>query len=255
MSSVAETDPSAEQRERLFFFIAACLIATVVGAGFSLNLAMGRSSFALPLAFHIHAAAFFGWIALFVFQSALVARGQIRLHRVLGAVSVGFLPAMVASGAYLVFLSFRAGMIPPFYDLREFLVGVLAQLLGFAGLAIVGLALRRRTDWHRRLLFCAAALLAKAGWDRILPVPLFSPFAWWSGAMAVYLFPIGGMAFDRFSKGYIHPAWFWGVGSMVAVHFTALAVSQSELASDAVRLLVAGTPGAERPMQAFVPPM
>ena len=70
-------------------------MAAVLVAGFSLNLAMGRSSFAVPLIYHLHGVVFFGWIGLFVAQTSLMARGNTALHRRLGWLSVLMVPLMV----------------------------------------------------------------------------------------------------------------------------------------------------------------
>lgn len=253
MATIADTAPVAVQRERQFFFAMACGLAVVVFAGFSLALGMGVTSFAVPLDFHLHALAFFGWVVLFALQSGLIARGNIALHQRLGMVSILLLPIMVVTGLRLIIVSFRMGMIPPFYDLREFLFGVIAQLAGFLILAIAGLAMRKQSDWHRRLLLCAMALLAKAGWDRLLPVPLFGPLAWWSGALATYLIPFAGMAFDKWNRGGIHRAWIWGVTIMAVAHISAFAIARTEIADEAVSNLVKGYPGEERPYAAFQP--
>jgi len=71
-------------REHRFFFYSAIAMAVVLVAGFSLNLAAGRSSFALPLLYHLHGMVFMGWIALYVTQTALIAGRALRWHRRLG---------------------------------------------------------------------------------------------------------------------------------------------------------------------------
>lgn len=246
--------PAAQlARERRFFFICSLVMALVVVGGFSAVLALGVTSFSVPPVFHLHAAAFFGWIALYVTQNWLVMRGRIVGHRWLGRTWLVVIPAMVVFGPLLTVASFRLGKIPPFYDLREFLFGVAAQLGGFLALAGAGLWLRDQTDWHKRLMFCATALLTKAGFDRLLPVPLFGAMAWWAGALPTYLFPLAGMLHDRRQGRPLHPAWFFGIGVMAAVHLVAALVSHSPFAGEVVKALVAGTAGAGRPIEAFWP--
>ena len=56
MASLAADTPaqnSARGNTR-FFTIIAFVMSFVIVAGFSLNLAMGRSSFDVPLAYHVH---------------------------------------------------------------------------------------------------------------------------------------------------------------------------------------------------------
>ena len=62
--------PAADHR---FAATLAIAMALVVVAGFSLQLAMGRSTFESPLRVQVHAVAFMGWVALFVAQTWLAA--------------------------------------------------------------------------------------------------------------------------------------------------------------------------------------
>lgn len=52
------------------------------------------------------------------------------------------------------------------------------QLLLFAGLTGWAVTVRANTDWHRRLMFWAFAILTGPGLDRLLPMPFFIPYAW-----------------------------------------------------------------------------
>lgn len=56
--------PTTEMAERRFFLFMAVVMAAVTVAGFGLNLAMGRSTFAVPAMYHVHAVIFMGWLAL-----------------------------------------------------------------------------------------------------------------------------------------------------------------------------------------------
>ena len=51
-------------------------MAAVIVAGFSLNLALGRSTFAVPVIYHVHAVTFFAWTGLFVLQTRLAAAAE-----------------------------------------------------------------------------------------------------------------------------------------------------------------------------------
>ena len=66
MATLAQRGAGAEGTR--FYTIMAFVMALVIVAGFSLNLAMGRSSFALPPAFHLHGVIFMGWLGLYLAQ-------------------------------------------------------------------------------------------------------------------------------------------------------------------------------------------
>ena len=71
---------------------------------------------------------------------------------------------------------------------------------------------------------------------------------------ATLIFPIIGMIADKRRYGRVHPAWFWGVGTIVAVQIASDLVAYSEWGLAFTRDFLSGTPGAERPMEAFIPP-
>ncbi|HEU4820760.1 MAG TPA: hypothetical protein VFS87_06345, partial [Qipengyuania sp.] len=93
---------NAEQAERRFFLIMALAMATTIVAGFAFNLAMGRSSFAVPAAYHAHAVVFMGWVALYVTQAVTIASGRRALHIRLGKIAYLWIPLMVAMGIVIM---------------------------------------------------------------------------------------------------------------------------------------------------------
>lgn len=254
MATIADA-PHGIAREHRFFLTMAIVMAAVIVGGFATNLLLGRSSFALPLIYHVHAFVFFGWVAIYVTQNALIAGGAVHIHRRLGWLALAWVPAMVALGLAVTYHAVRTHGGPPFFDLNEFLIGNSFGLLCFAGLVAAAIMLRRRTDWHRRLMFCGMAVLTGPGFGRLLPTPLFIPWAWLVVALAVPLvLPLIGMIFDRRRTGRVHRAWLWGAGAMIAAYALAELVAYSPPGRALTEWVVAGTPGAERDWRAHFPP-
>ena len=176
---------------------------------------MGRSSFAVPWPVHLHAFVFFGWTALYVTQNAMVATGRVDVHRRLGRLAAIWVPAMIVVGLYMSLRVVRLGKVPFFFEPAYFLFMTCLTLCSFAGLIAAAVVNRRRTEWHRRLMFCGMAMLTSPGWGRLLPMPLLIPWAGWVAFSATLLFPIAGIIADLRRNGRVHPAWWWGMGIMI----------------------------------------
>lgn len=254
MATTAQHTKSIVERERAFFFIMAIVMSASIVAGFAFNLAMGRSSFSLPLIYHVHAFVFFGWVVLYLIQNGLVVTGSVALHRSLGWLALAWIPAMVVMGTAMTLHSLRATGGPFFFDSNEFLFGNPIALLTFAGLALTAVAMRQRSDWHRRLMYCAMAILTGPGLGRLMPNPLLIPWAWWIGAVGVtMIFPVIGMIADKRRSGRVHPAWLWAIGVTLGGQIIADMIAYSPVGISITKSVVAGTPGAEREMRAHFP--
>ena len=64
MTTIAEGLPSSGGRDDRFFLNGAFVMTLVLVAGFSVQLAMGRSSFSSPPLVHAHAIVFMGWMVI-----------------------------------------------------------------------------------------------------------------------------------------------------------------------------------------------
>ncbi|MXP37063.1 hypothetical protein GRI59_00325 [Erythromicrobium ramosum] len=232
----------------------AFVMALVIVAGFSLNLAMGRSSFALPAAFHVHGMIFMGWLGLYLAQAVTIASGNRGLHRQLGKLAYVFIPAMVAAGAMIIVVSIRETGGPFFFAQNEFFISNLAGLLVFGGLALGALRVRRYTGWHRRLMLVAMSALTGPGLGRLLPMPLLIPYAWPIAVSASFVFGAVAMLVDWRTNGRVHPAYWWGMGINVGGFLASMALAYSPIGHAITEAVIAGTPGAERPMGPFLPP-
>ncbi len=245
---------TGEAAERRFYLYLAMAMALSIVAGFSVQLAMGRSTFAVPPVFHLHALVFFGWVALYLAQNMLIAGNNVRLHRTLGMLAYAWIPLMVVVGIALSLTVARRTGGPFFFDTNQFLFSNPAHLLAFAGLAFASLRVRRHSGWHRRLMLVAFAILTGPGLGRLIPLPLLIPHAWHVMLAVLLIWPAIGMIRDRIVTGRVHPAWLWGIGALLAVQLVADLAAYSPWGIAATKAFTAGTPGGERPMEAFIPP-
>lgn len=245
MASLAGPAPrrSASAEER-FFMTAAVAMAIVIVAGFSFNAAMGRSSFAAPISVHVHALLFMGWLGLYLVQNMLVASGNVAVHRRLGWLSAVWIPAMVAAALYVIVAMVRRGAVPFFFTPLYFLTMDVMILATFVGLALAAIRLRRRTDWHRRLMFCAMAVFTGNGLGRLLPMPLLIPWAGEAAVAASLAFPLWGMVSDRRRTGRVHPAWLWGIAAIVGGQLAGEMFVRTPLGLSVYQWVAAGSPGA-----------
>lgn len=257
----SDSDQSGRQsrdRDRRFFFIMACFMAFVLVSGFSTSIALRRSTFASPILFHLHAVTFFGWVVLYLLQTGLAATGSMTLHKRLGWLALGWVPAMVVLGTALTAFTVRTSGAPFFFDKNEFLIGNAVAILTFAGIVGWAIALRRRTDWHQRLMLCAMAGITGPGWGRLLPMPLLMPLLMpWAYWIASFVFPAilisVGMIADRRRLGRVHPAYRWGVAILFGALLLTDAIAYSPVGYAITDAVVSGAPGAARPMRASFP--
>lgn len=243
--------PSGHDR---FFVRGALLMALVIVAGFSLQFAMGRSTFVAPPLVHAHAIVFMGWIAIYGLQNAFVATDRIALHRRLGWIAAGWMVAMLVLGYLVTVAMVRRGQVPFFFRPIQFLMFDPGTLVAFVGLTTAAILLHRRTQWHRRLHFCGTTMLLGPGFGRLLPMPLLAPWAWEATFAATMLFPIVGMLADRRRDGRVHPAWLWGVGAMLGAFALIEGATYSPVGAALYRTATAGSPGAAVPGLSFPPP-
>jgi hypothetical protein len=237
----------------IFWPICAVLVALVQVAGFSTSIVMGRSSFAVPLYVHVHAFLFFGWVWLFVAQSFVAGRGSMRLHRRLGWLAVGWIPAMVVMGVVITVEGVRHSRVPFFFQPLYFLVMDPITVLTFAGLAGAAIVMRRRTQWHRRLMLCGMAVLTATGFGRLMPMPLLIPWAGPAALGATLVFPLAGMIRDYRHEGRVHPAWWWGITALINGQILTYAIVYSPIGQPLYNLATSGSPGASVVSMAYPP--
>jgi hypothetical protein len=162
---------------------------------------------------------------------------------------------MLILGCMVTVAMVRRGQVPFFFRPLQFLVFDPVTLFGFAGLTVAAILLRRQTDWHRRLHFCAMSLLLGPGFGRLLPMPLLAPWAWEATLAVCMIFPVVGVVWDVRRTGKIHPAWGWGLGVMAGCLLVTEAITYSPVGDALYREVAAGSPGAAvAPLDFAAPP-
>jgi hypothetical protein len=255
MATLVHEPPSDVAGDERFFLKASIAMALVIVAGFSVQVAMGRSTFASPPIVHAHAVVFMGWIVIYVLQNIFVATNRMTLHRPLGWIAAGWMIPMLVLGCWVTVAMARRGQVPFFFQPLHFLVFDPISLFTCAGLTTSAILLRRRTEWHRRLHFCGMSMLLGPGFGRLLPMPLMPPWAWEATFAASMIFPVIGIWGDVRRSGRVHPAWRWGVGTMVGAFVLIEAVTYSSVGAALYGAVTAGSPGAAvEPLEFPSPP-
>jgi hypothetical protein len=229
--------------ERFFLRGAIVMTVTIVSA-FAFQYLMGRSTFEAPLRVQLHAWFFMGWVGIYLLQNIFAATGRMRLHRRLGWVAAFWIVPMIVMGLVVTVTNVRLAHVPFFFRPLQFLIFDPLTVFTFAGLTIAAILMRRRTEWHRRLHFCAMTMLLTPAFGRLLPLPLLQPWAWESAYAVSLLFPIAGAWSDIRRGGSVHPAWRWGIATILGAFVLIEAITYSRVGLAIYVRATAGSPGA-----------
>lgn len=204
--------PATDKRaERVFFSGMAVALAIAVFAGFAPTYYL-RTSFGspeLPWYLHLHGLAFTAWMVLLVVQTSLVAANKTTVHRTLGVFGVALGVIMMILGGYVAIARIRAGFMtsPPGAPQFLFLTLPMATLIVFPLLFGSAIWLRRRTDFHKRLVLLATLELVTAGIARLPVIGGIGPVAFFG---ITDLFIVAMAIYDWRTLKRIHPATLWG---------------------------------------------
>ena len=157
--------------DRYFYFTMSFVIAGVVVYGFSRTVSQNLFHPAIPrpILLWVHGAAFSGWVAFYILQSALVRTHNVRFHRSLGWFGV-------ALGALMVPLGFTISTIMARFDIHQlhgpvvaleaFLIAPYYDMIMMTVILSLAILWRKKPDLHRRLLFILTCHLTDAAWGR-----------------------------------------------------------------------------------------
>jgi uncharacterized protein with PQ loop repeat len=167
--AVAASAPISRERiERMFYFLAGCLLFVIVAIGFQKFYLHGRASDGgsvtqqiMPLVI-LHGIAMSSWIVLLIVQSSLIVRGNRKLHMSLGVGGAILAALLLILGITTAIASvhYNPDGYKGIWGARRFLSFMLINVLGFGVLAGIGLNYRRRPEVHRPMMFLATLFVA-----------------------------------------------------------------------------------------------
>ncbi len=216
MSSVDIGRTSSRVVRPPFYLVMSLAMAAVIIAGFSRTVPDDfTAGTKFPLLLAIHGTVFTLWIVLFVAQPAIVARGSLKLHRRIGWIGAGLAAAMVVMGLAATFYAVHSNAMPSFFPPSLFLVMNTIGIAVFGGLVTAGVMQRKKAEWHKRLMLCATISILGPGVGRLLPMESFGRAAPLVMFAVILMFGLAGPIYDVIIRRRVHPAYIWGVSTIV----------------------------------------
>jgi hypothetical protein len=201
--------------DRRFYLGAALIAFGLVFWGFAHTyyLKLIFATPALSTRLHIHGAVMSSWLVLFLAQACLISARRTDWHRRLGIIGVLVAIGIVLVGSTTTFnaAAREVGRRSAESNARVTVLGLeLVQMALFAGLVATAIGMRRRADYHKRLMLLATACMLPSAFSRI---PLDLTFVV-SGNVSILilfnLFVIVCALIDTVRNRRLHPAFGWG---------------------------------------------
>jgi hypothetical protein len=219
---------ASTRRARSRFYVGlAAFMTGIVMVGFwpSYFGPMLRGNIERPLVIQLHGLIFVGWMALFIAQVVLAARGRVDLHRQIGRLGIGYGWVLLAMGIVVgpaaSVLHIRAGEWTR-DEGAAFLLTTFGDMVLFGSFFAAAVAYRRRPEIHKRLMVAAtvALLFAAVGRMRFIESTGIKALIWLTPMFV-------GMAYDWIARRRVHSAYLVGtVGLFVGA--TRVLFTQSE---------------------------
>jgi hypothetical protein len=260
--SHAMSEDSAAQRPRFYLWMALAMSATAF-LGF-------MPTFWVPLAhgiperigvLAIHAVLFFAWTLLLIYQTWLVASGKVARHRDVGLIGVSLATAMAIFGTLAAINAAQRAIAANHGDAGlAFMIVPMTDMLSFVVLVTAAFVNMRRSDWHKRLMISATAVLLGAPIARPFiayivmrgHMPPFEGTVGFAGlpgspppvegvlppTLIGDLFIVAGMIYDWRTRGKVHPAYLCAGGLALALQLLKIPFSASALWHGIARGLV-----------------
>jgi hypothetical protein len=144
-----------------FHVVAIYAIAALVVVGFSRTffLKYWFETPALTKLLHLHGLVFTSWLLLHYTQARLIAAHRVDLHRRLGVFGAVLGYAMFFLGVAVAIQSAALGHVPTGTPPLVFMSVPIGTVTAFMLLLTAALLMRKRADWHKRLMLLATIAL------------------------------------------------------------------------------------------------
>jgi len=166
-----------------------------------------------PLLLWMHGTAFSTWIVFFIVQSALVRVKKVSVHRTIGWFGAGLATVMVPLGCTVAIVMTRFDdAVLHQKDVDQFLSIPFTDMLIFGACIAAAIYLRKKPEYHRRLIFIATCELMDAAIGR---------FDFWFNHSIFYvglnLLIVLGMMRDWFVDGRVHKVYLYALPAMIVL--------------------------------------
>jgi hypothetical protein len=216
-SSTLLTSTRKRLNERLYFCCALIFfVLTFWAFAKSYYLKALFNTPALTQLVHIHGIVMTGWVVLLAVQSGLVVGNRVKWHRRLGSVGAIWAILVLLLGS-ITTLGAAAREVRNQAADSVFQVSVLGlellQMALFALLVGLGIWLRYRPDYHKRLMILTAACMLPS----VIPRLPFKIHGFWLIYLYLALLVIITVLVDVHRNRRLHPALGWGAALILVV--------------------------------------
>ena len=196
---------------RKFYVVLAVLMLLLIVVGFwpSYYGPLMRGAAEAPLLLHVHGVIYIGWMALFILQVTLAARGQILAHRSVGTFGIGY-------GALVWIVGVIVSFMAPAFNVNSgewtvdqaaaFMPIPLGDMVLFGGFFLAAVLNRSKPELHKRLMLLATMAILFAAAFRLQNAGVSRP-----AAIVVWYVPLAiTMVYDFVQRGRVHVLYWIG---------------------------------------------
>jgi hypothetical protein len=222
------TAHTSRQFERRFYLGTSVLFLALVAWTFARTYYL-RPLFAapaLPTLLQVHGAVMTGWVVLLVLQSTLIAARRVQWHRRLGIFGTVWAALVVIMGSVTtVHAAAREVRAHSAFAASQVVITTLdlIQMVFFAVLVGAAVWLRRRPDYHKRLMLLTIVCMLPDALAR-LPVSFMTNQLIMVGLDGFVVLCVG---VDTFAHRRLHPVFGWGALLILGTFHAALYFSNT----------------------------